>query len=1554
MKNSSPQRERLSPERAYRPRVSPPSVEDKDACAIYASVRRDATPSHEPVTLALSSLQKMLHRAGNVDGEGDGCGLLVDIPTKIWAEEVRQGGHNPSLARDEAFAVAHVFVERSQDLEKIRDGARELLGKAGFRILAERVGAVDSAALGPTAREEEPQFWQFAGLVPEAADTDRSCFNLKVALEEKLGVHVASFSGRTCVYKVMGAPKVLGGYYPDLTDERFETIGCFGHNRYSTNTWPSFTRVQPFGVLGHNGEINTIEQLRQEARMLDVPIGEGNSDSQDLNRTIETLCRRHGLSLAEAMEMVVPPIVDEIAGLPEELHSFYMYLRQTMGPFAQGPVALIARHRDECVFSADAMGLRPLWQLETGNDFIFSSEPGVVSVAEMISEPQPMAPGQKFMVLIDRDRKRSTLHPHAEMLHKVRERWMKRTGVEEVAPYDRALETGGPLEGPEIPGYTDAGPEDPVQVEDRVLAGFGWQRDDVKLVQQMADNGAEPIGSLGYDGPLAALSPERQNLADYFKETVAVVTNPAIDREREIEHFSTRAVFGRRPVLSDPSEDSLTVETDFPVILGGHHDLAPLPHSSYRRIANEQGTYVLEDLWASFGDRAKAIDIALLESETTQGAIERLRQEAVRAIAEGAELLVLTDRTVYDGERRYIDPHLATSAIDQALKQFGVGDGEVNLRRRCSIVLRSAAIRNVHDVMIALGLGANGVCPYVMVEVICVDDYENDVNNLCAALRKGIEKVISTIGIHEVRGYARQFSSIGIKPELAQIFHTEAFAATEKGGTGFAELDADTDARHQILTGDEDAKPAKTFRFYPKVYKAAIAAANGSAGFDEYSQKVREQEAQSPISMRHIMGFRKEPDREPVDPSQVDASVGHHDYPVVISSMSFGSQSEPAFRAYAEAAKRINILCINGEGGEIQDMYGKFRKWRGQQVASGRFGVSAEMLNSSYVAEIKIGQGAKPGEGGHLPGKKVSEKVASARNATPGTDLISPSNNHDLYSIEDLAELIDELKTVNPDLRVSVKVPVVPNVGTIGLGIAKAGADIITLSGFEGGTGAARQHALRHVGLPSDIGTRAVHRALMEAGIRNRVEIWADGGYRHAHDIVKLHCMGANRVAFGTLAMVSLGCTICRGCQLDTCHVGIATQIETMEEAQEHGLKKFTPPGADAAESCARFFQAMGEEIKAVVGSLGYDRAQDLVGRYDLLEQISHHDKIDLAPLITPLEEFLDLEPLDLPVEEEALVEARAEAGLVRAKPIRMEPKQASHEIAQVADRVFDGSCVSVEFPRRTDANDRVLGTELSGAIARARIYDGAPEGTENDELAELVFNGGSVAGQGFGAFNEWGVLCRVEGGAQDGVGKTMLGGTVSILKGKNADGKRVNGSVGKSFAYGAQRGRLFVQGSADSRFCIRLSGADVVLAGEPAKPVDDSAGCIVDRANAKGFAFEYMTSGRAVVLGDIGPWACAGMTGGRVYVRIDDDLNLTRDAIQSRLGEGAKVTLEDLDTEGQLDIEDLLGHYANELRTTEQAEEADRVGALASNAKQSFLMIIPEKVQADPSISTE
>lgn len=721
---------------------------------------------------------------------------------------------------------------------------------------------------------------------------------------------------------------------------------------------------------------------------------------------------------------------------------------------------------------------------------------------------------------------------------------------------------------------------------------------------------------------------------------------------------------------------------------------------------------------------------------------------------------------------------------------------------------------------------------------------------------------------------------------------------------------------------------------------------------------MRELEATSPISLRHVMDIKS--DREPIPLEDASASVGHHDYPIVIASMSFGSQSETAFRAYAEAAKRLNILSVNGEGGEPHDMIGKYPKHRGQQVASGRFGVTSDLLNSSYLLEIKIGQGAKPGEGGHLPARKVTEKVAAARNATTGTDLISPSNNHDLYSIEDLAELIDELKTSNPDVRVAVKVPVVPNVGTIAVGVAKAGADIITLSGFEGGTGAARAHALRHVGLPSDIGTRAVHVALMEAGIRNRVEIWADGGYRHGWDIVKLHMLGANRVGFGTLAMVSLGCTICRGCQLDTCHVGIATQIETVEQAEQHGLKKFTPQVLpNSVEACATFFKGIGEEVREITAQLGYENSQELVGRSDLLVQSGAFDVVDIGELIDPLEEYLDLTPLDLPVE--ALADERAEAGMIVSRPILLPEKEASKTLAALVADVCGGPArvgddpLQYEYPRPTNANDRVLGTELAGGISRERIF-GPNAGAEvtDETLVNLKFNHGSVAGGGLGAFNVYGVDIDIEGGAQDGVGKSMLGGSITVLKGKNKFGKRVNGSVGKSFAYGAQRGRLFIQGDADSRFCIRLSGADVVIGGEPTEKIDDSKGCLADRANIKGFAFEYMTGGRAVVLGDPGPWACAGMTGGRIYMRKWEEMGLTREALISRLGKGAKAVIADLDAEAELDIQELLEAYADDLRGSGQEDEADRIVALAASARENFYMCVPESEQADPSISTE
>ncbi len=387
--------DRISPFQAYRPLRAPRTVEDKDACALYAAVRRDGRATHDVITNAFDALQKMLHRAGNVDGEGDGCGVTVDIPRAIWQEEVRNGGHAPKLALDPAFAVAHVFVSRKADMAQITRKARQILNRSGLRVLAERLDQVDSTALGATAREEEPHFWQLGVLVPDTSARDRSLFDVSIELEQELGLHIASFSAETAVYKVMGAPKVLQHYFDDLNDPRAETAALLGHNRYSTNTWPSFMRVQPFSVLGHNGEINTVARLRSEARMLGAPIRDDSSDSQDLNRTIETLIHRRGLSLPEAMEMTVPPIVNEIRQFPEDLRGFYMYLRQAMGPFAQGPIALIARYGDELVFSVDALGLRPLWQIEAHDTYVFTSEPGVVSVADMTGEPKPLSPARR-------------------------------------------------------------------------------------------------------------------------------------------------------------------------------------------------------------------------------------------------------------------------------------------------------------------------------------------------------------------------------------------------------------------------------------------------------------------------------------------------------------------------------------------------------------------------------------------------------------------------------------------------------------------------------------------------------------------------------------------------------------------------------------------------------------------------------------------------------------------------------------------------------------------------------------------------------------------------------------------------------------------------------------------------------------------------------------------------------------------------------------------------------------------------------------------------------
>lgn len=1538
-----------------------PDLIEHDACALAAFVARDGKPDRRMVDHALVGLQMMVHRSGSVDGEGDGSGLLIDIPRPQWSRRLAAAGLDGDVVNDPRFVVGHIFFESEQAAEAQVGRLLEIIGAHGFSVLWSGEGLVDRSALGPRAAETPPVFWQLAALAGDGGRAaSHACYRAMVQLEHDIDCHVASFSANDVVYKVQGQPEVIPRFYPEFADDDFAASRIIAHNRYSTNTYPTFSRVQPFSLLGHNGEINTIAQLREQAQQLGLPITHQGSDSQDLNRLLEGLVFEKGLSLLEAVEFVLPPILGEVHRLPAHLQDLYVHYREALGPYAQGPVALATRAQNEMVFAVDAMGLRPLWWVETDEWYVVSSEPGIVEVSELSCDPRPLGPGEKMAVILD-----DAGIPHALEYPEVQQQVYERAKDRGALPHGetRARLAGG-LD-PTVLAEDGNGVADGPAIElDTLLGAAAWIESDKQQVEFHAERGAEPVGSLGWDGPLGPFTPIPMPLSDYLQETVAVVTNPAIDREREVEHFSTRVVLGRRPPIEGvEGTPPQRCELRMPILLGGLRHGLGLSLPELRRVAVGQGVALLDDVLPAWGESAVRLDLAYDAGSSMRTRIGELAEQAVAAVRAGAEIIVLHDMGA-SAETRVCDPMLAVAAVDKALREQYQDNGD-SIRRNVSLLLQAAGIRNVHDIMVALGLGAQALIPYAMLEYAVQANPEPAVAaaNLLQALQKGIEKVLSTLGIHELRGYARLMSAIGVQPEILEIIGMPGFVASDGRGLGFDGLEELAELGQSIRAGAESHTKVKLPRMYPKVWKALARVANSERGYEEYAQTLEQLERDQPVALRHAVGLQLAPDAERLDAAEVSSRVGEHSLPFIISSMSFGSQSEIAFRAYAEAAAQADMLSMNGEGGEIPDMIGQYPKHRGQQIASGRFGVSSVLINSSEHVEIKIGQGAKPGEGGHLPGSKVTAAIARARNAQIGSDLISPSNNHDLYSIEDLAQLIDELKTANPHVRVIVKVPVVPGIGTIAIGIAKAGADVITLSGFDGGTGAARQHALRRAGLPCELGTVLAHHALTEAGIRDRVEIWADGGLRSADDALKLICLGANRVGFGTASMVAIGCTICRGCQLDSCHVGIATQIEDQHEAQERGLKRFVPREHDAATAAlVRYFTEMGEAMRARAGEMGVADIQELVGQANRLVQVSHHDRLDLSALLTPVGEQIITAPEGQPR---------------FFREFNPPPPHRAPEVA--AERLAAGSALAVEEEAATAA-DRNLGTDLAGMIARSHthvntswnfgalggnggarptggnpdILSDAEHANGGEPLVDLAFTKGAAAGSGLGAFNIGGVRMRVFGGAQDGVGKCSLGGEIQVLKARNAKGEWVGGHVGKSFAYGAQRGLFLIQGDTDARACIRMSGADVVLGGEPDEPLNDRSGSLAARANCKGFAFEYMTGGRVVVLGDPGPWICSGMTGGVIYCRQNPDWNLDGNAIRRRLSKTAKVTLQDLDESDEAQVADLLAKYRQALAESGQPEAAAAIDPLIDAPAEHFIALSPVTQQADPNISTE
>lgn len=1412
---------------------------EHDACAIYAAVsKRPASANDAPVWVTgLRALDFMDHRAGWVDERTDGTGLLTDIPRTVWQRRLQEANKSAS-AFDATFWVL-TLVTPVAERRHARTQLENTLAPFGFhRIMAhveltEGEQALDAHALTYVGDEHH---------------MDRNAWNALQALEKAFPGHIASFSNHQAIVKMTASPATLHHLIEtEWGGQNFLPRAVIGHNRFSTNTLTDLARVQPFLGLAHNGEINTIDRLQREMASLGVTPVTSGSDSQNLDRMLSALVWRFGLTHAEAGRLAISPSPAVLDALSSDHKRIWDALQAFWGPFVEGPAAIVHRLGNSVIAGVDALGLRPLWLVETPTQYVLSSEPGVVPIGEWVTEPRNIGPGE--VIAIEWDPKgESKIVGSNQIFERLSQRIPAHTGIDLYTP---------------TLGTSDSAPPEWQYVAD------GWRRDDLTLIKTFALDGHEPIGSLGYDGPLGPFNEGITTMADFMQETVAVVTNPALDREREGEHFRLRMLVGGRPDLGHaiPGPASLWINS---------------PWLTDR---------ALDELSKHFGGATHTIALRLPVGTTELQMARQIAQSVVAAVRQGSRLIVFDDHDAYQtGQSLSLDPVLAVAASDQALR-------DASIRRNTSFAVRSGMIRHLHDAVVLLGSGADVLIPYLIWAQVPSDNFASTLQ----VMNNGLEKILSTMGIHELQGYGHIFSAIGLPQEIADTLGVVSFAAPSYE-TWLAH-------RQEIITRrltqmEEAAKPKAVSRATPYIYKWAIKLAQGQISGAEYLEQARVVEQKHPIALRHTLKWRRKPGNEA---ASVSLRVGDHDLPFVISSMSFGSQGETAFRAYAEAAKSLNMLSVNGEGGEIPDMIGRYYEWRGHQVASGRFGVNTRLLNGARYAEIKIGQGAKPGEGGHLPGKKVSSKVANARSAVPGVDLISPSNNHDLYSIEDLKQLIDELKQANPDLRVIVKVPVVPNIGTIAVGIVKAGADVINLSGFEGGTGAARMHALRHVGLPSDVGVPLTHSALTLAGLRDRVEIWADGGMRSADDVTRMILLGADRVGFGTMSMVALGCTICRSCQSDTCHVGITTQIETLEEAKERGLKHFKLQESEAAvEHLIRFFKGIAEGLEQNLQELGFQHVSEAVGQSHLLFQDSFVEVAGYGEFIQQL--------------------SAAVADQLTSAP------KAVGEVTPSADT----------YTRWSKPGTRTIGTGLSGQRIR-----------RSERPTAVVNPVRDVAGQGFGAFLSDGVHLVAHGGAQDGVAKGSSGGSVAVLKGRGADGKYYGGHVGKSLAYGAQGGTFIIQGGADARAGIRLAGADVIILADGVKPPSEAQD-YWDSAAIKGFGFEYMTRGRGLVLGDPGPWLASGMTGGTVYLRVAPALGLSLEFLQTRVARAAKVAFVPLAAEDIAAVQSLLSDVVDAYEASGQDDRIEALERLANEPAKHFVKLVPEAAQTDPNISTE
>lgn len=1390
---------------------------EHDACGVGMIVNIHGGKSHELVDSALKVLENMKHRGaeGADNKTGDGAGIMLQIPHEFI---LLQGIPVPEKGN---YGTGLVFLPKdAAEQEQILSIFIEEIEREGLSLMHLRTVPTNSDILGEEALATEPAIKQvfITGATPETLE--RKLYIVRKKVERRIdnkNFYICSLSSKNIVYKGMLSSTQLREYYPDLTQPCFTSGLAIVHSRFSTNTFPTWGLAQPFRLLAHNGEINTIRGNRvwMEAResvlstqtlgnIKDIrPIIQPNmSDSASLDNVLEFLVMS-GLSLPHAMAMLVPESFNDKNPISEDLKAFYEYYSILMEPW-DGPAALLFSDGRFAGGMLDRNGLRPARYLITKNNtMVVASEAGVIGFeASEIKEKGRLQPGK--ILLIDtqegniyydgelKDRL-ATAHPYRQ--------WLSANRIE----LDM-LKSGRKV-------------ENTVEQFDKHLRIFGYTREDVeRTITPMATNGSEPIASMGNDTPLAVLSDRPQSLFNYFRQQFAQVTNPAIDPIREELVMSLTEYVGAvgMNILSPNESHCKMVRLPQPILTNRQLDI--LCNIRYKGFNTIKLPMVFE---ASKG------------AEGLKEALDNLCHMAEQSVNDGINYIILSDRGV-DETHAAIPSLLAVSAVHHYLIS-------VQKRMETALVVESGETREVMHAALLIGYGASAINPYMAFAVL--DDlvkrgevqmnYETAEKNYIKAICKGLYKVLSKMGISTLRSYrgAKIFEAIGLSDELLRTYF-----GTPAGTVGGVHLDQI--ARDYAKFHDEGYAPdyadrelegllpyAGLFSYRKDGEKHAwnpetistlqLATRLGSyKKFKEFTRSVDEKP--SPIFLRDFFEFKKNP--IPIDEVEsVDDIVKHF----VTGAMSFGAISKEAHEALALAMNKLGARSNTGEGGEDNERFheqfdGISLSSKTKQIASGRFGVTTEYLVNAEEIQIKVAQGAKPGEGGQLPGYKVNQIIAKTRHSIPGISLISPPPHHDIYSIEDLAQLIFDLKNVNPKAQISVKLVAESGVGTIAAGVAKAKADLIVISGAEGGTGASPASSMRYAGISPEIGLSETQQTLVLNGLRGQVRLQTDGQIKTGRDVIAMALLGAEEFAFGTTVLIVLGCVMMRKCHANTCPVGVATQNP---ELREHFRGHY--------EYVVNYFRFLAQEVREYLAEMGYRHFNDIVGRADLISVRKPNDGSKASTL-----EFGRLLHR---------IDSTAAIHHVTAQHHNIDTVLDQAIIKAAAEAIDNQKEVSLEYAIAN--TDRSVGAMLSGAVASKYGQNGLP-----DETINIKFKGS--AGQSFGAFLTHGINFKLEGEANDYLGKALSGGRIAVMPPvRSSFNAEANTIAGNTLLYGATSGEVYINGMAGERFAVRNSGAIAVVEG-----VGDHC-C------------EYMTGGRVVVLGETGRNFAAGMSGGVAYV---------------------------------------------------------------------------------------